>query len=162
MSTLIDELRKPLYAALSDADAAAELNAVNQTEIVSCFGSFRTLANLLSERQYNALAAAIDAAAPHSRLVADMVKMLSLPGDEQGNGGGIDFGAEPTRACLDSLLLGIQQALGGDTAEAEAAAICATVKAYAERPASTAGLLGLEHVGEGDVARIRAAIAAGG
>ena len=129
MSTLIEELHKPLYAALSDAEAAAELNAVNKTEVFPRFGSFRTLANLLSERQYNALAAAIDATVPHSRLVADMAKMLSLPGDEQGNGGGIDFGAEPTRAFLDSLLLAVQQALGGDTAEAEAAALCAQSRA---------------------------------
>ena len=41
----------------------ADLNAVNKTELFSRFGSCRTLANLLTESEYNLLASVLDAAA---------------------------------------------------------------------------------------------------
>ena len=147
MSTLSEELRQPLYAALSDADAAAALNAVDKTETYSRFGSFRTMASLLTPDEYNALRPVLDTAAQASAVVSDMLGMLKLPGDEQGNGGGIDFGNAAVQAMLDQLC----------TAE-----VAGKLKGYAERLTSTTALLGLGHVGEGDVTRIRAETAAGG
>jgi hypothetical protein len=156
MSTLIDELRQPLYAAMTDAEAAAELGAANKIEIFSRFGSFRTLANRLTEAEYNVLAAVLDNTAVHSRLVADMVKMLDLPGDEAGNGGGIDLGSAAVRTKIDALQPDLAAVLGGDNAAGGAAALCAKVSAYAERTTSTAAMLGLGNVTENDVHNARA------
>ena len=72
-------------------------------ETYSRFGSFRTLAELLTPEEYAAVKTALTAAAQGQAVVADMVEMLKLPGDEQGNGGGIDFGsAARRRRCSGS------------------------------------------------------------
>lgn len=65
--------------------------------------SFRTLASVLTAEEYATVRATLDAAAAQSVLVADMVAMLKLPGDENGNGGGIDMGNAAVRAMCDSL-----------------------------------------------------------
>lgn len=156
MQALIAELQKPLYAEMSEAQAAAELNAVNKTEVYSRFGSFRTLANLLTETEYAALKTVLTAAAQQSAVVADTIEMLTLPGDEQGNGGGIDFGAATVRAKIDAMQSALATAIGGETAAADAATLCAKVKGYAERTTSTAAMLKLGNVTENDVHNARA------
>ncbi|MCE5268725.1 MAG: hypothetical protein LLG00_12655 [Planctomycetaceae bacterium] len=142
MSSFTEELRKPLYAAMTDAEAAAELNALDKTSIHSRFGSYRTLATLLTESEYNVLVSVLDANAAGSRLVADMVRMLTLPGDDRGNGGGIDLGANAVRAWIDALRPAIASALGGENAATAADVLCNKLKSYAESPTSTAELLG--------------------
>ncbi|MEN6458589.1 MAG: hypothetical protein ABFC63_06630 [Thermoguttaceae bacterium] len=162
MSVFTEELQKPLYAAMNDAEAAAELNADNRAEAFSRFGSYRTLATLLTETEYNALVSVLDAAAGQSRFVADMVHMLTLPGDEHGSGGGIDLGDDAVRTRIDALRPAIATALGGEDAETAATALCAKLKAYAERATSTAKLLGAAWIiTETDVQNWRKEIANG-
>jgi len=158
MQTLIDELSKPLYASLSDAEAAAEINAVSKTEIYSRFGNFRTLANLLTADEYAALKSALATAAQQSAVSADMVEMLKLPGDESGSGGGIDFGAAGVRTGIDNLQAALATAIGGEQAAAAAAALVAKLKAYAERPTSTARMNRWPEVSEWDVTIARRSI----
>ena len=157
MQILIAELQKPLYAEMSEAQAAAELNAVDKTEIYSRFGSFRTLANLLTESEYGVLRAVLTTTAQQSAVVADMIEMLKLPGDEQGNGGGIDFGAATVRAKIDAIEPALATAIGGETAATDAAALCVKVKGYAERTTSMSAMLGLGSVTENDVHNARSA-----
>ena len=156
MQALIAELQNPLYAEMSEAQVVAELHAVNKTEVTSRFGSFRTLANLLTESEYGVLKTVLTTAAQQSAVVADMIEMLKLPGDEQGAGGGIDFGAAAMRTKIDAMQAAIAAAIGGENATAAAAALCAKVKGYAERTTSTAAVLGLGNVTENDVHNARA------
>lgn len=116
--TLVGELSKEQYSNLSDQEAADALNALTETETYSRFASFRTLAALLTEEEYGAVRAAVDAAKAQSVLVADMLSFLELPGDEAGNGGGIDVGSAGVRAALDAMLPEM---------------IATKIKAYAER-----------------------------
>lgn len=141
-------LLRPLVAAvdaaapgLSEQDAADRLNTPSITEVLSRFGSFRTLAAVLSPEEYAVLRAVLDAAAAQNVLVSDMVRMLELPGDDAGNGGGVDFGSPAVRAMLPAL---------GVPAE-----IAAKVVAIAERLVSPAEAAGLGSVLDTDVAIAR-------
>lgn len=101
-----DEL--PALAELSDQDAAAAINAMTVQDVRIVFGSFRTFAALLTAMEYNTfravLAAAVAAEAQAGGyLYADMTKMLELPGDEDGNGGGLDLGNASFVASLAAL-----------------------------------------------------------
>jgi hypothetical protein len=82
--------------------------------------------------------------------------MLKLPGDELGNGGGIDFGTAAMRTRIDSMQSVLAAAIGGQNANADAAALCAKVKGYAERTTSTAAILGLARLTAEDVRNARA------
>jgi hypothetical protein len=88
----------------SDDQIAAALNAPTETQTISRFGSFRTLMAILTPEEYAALKGLLTAAASQNILVADAVEMLKLPGDELGNGGGIDFGVPGVRAIIDMLV----------------------------------------------------------
>jgi hypothetical protein len=105
---------------------------------------------LLTPEEYSAVKAALTAAAQGQAMVADMVEMLKLPGDEQGNGGGIDFGSARVAETLAQLVQG-----GLDTA------IAAKLTGYAQRQVSFADQLGLGHVTDGDVAFARAHFSTG-
>jgi len=129
------------YAEMLPPEAAAAVNAETRIEVCSRFGSFRTLASLLTQDEYAAVRMALDAAAQQSPMVADMLDFLKLPGDEQGNGGGIDLGNAAVRAMLDQLC----------TLE-----VAAKIKTHAERTTSRATLLGLPTVYENDVTNARA------
>ncbi len=89
----------PNYADLSDADAAAAISALtNPPTPRMVFGSFRTLGAFLTEVEYNTLKAALTSAAAHEEeqggaRLNDMLKYMSIPGDESGAGGGLDLGA---------------------------------------------------------------------
>jgi len=143
--TLIARLQQADCLAKTDAEAAEFLGAKNVTETYSRFGSFRTLAELLTPEEYAAVKAALTAAAQGQAIVADMVEMLKLPGDEQGNGGGIDFGSTRVAEALAQL---VQSGLD--------ATIAAKLTGYAQRQVSIADQLGLGDVTDGDVAFARA------
>lgn len=153
MSILSDELQKPLYASMSDAEAAAEINAVNKTQTYSRFGSFRTLASLLTPVEYNALRNILTAASAQEVYVADMVEMLKLPGDEHGNGGGIDFGSPAVISGVEYLRSSIVSVLG----EEAATTMINKLIAYAQRITSTGSILGLPVIFESDVYTARLA-----
>jgi len=121
MDALAAKLAEPEFAELTDSEATVLLNSESETRIVSRFGSFRTIAALVSETEYNTLRAVLDKAAAASRLIADMIRMLELPGDETGNGGGIDLGSAEVRARIEALCTaaGIPEASGKILAHAE-------------------------------------------
>lgn len=144
-NTLTTRLQQADCTSKSDAEAAAFLNAKNIVETYSRFGSFRTLAELLTAVEYAALKTALIAAAQGQPVVGDMMEMLKLPGDERGNGGGIDFGSVRVAETLTQLVQG-----GLD------AAIAAKLTGYAQRQISIAEQLGLGQVTDGDVAFARA------
>jgi hypothetical protein len=143
-NTLIVRVQQADCLGKTDAEAAAFLNAKNITESYSRFGSFRTLAELLTPEEYAAVKTSLTAAAQSQPLVADMVEMLKLPGDEQGNGGGIDFASARVAAVLAQLVQG-----GLDSS------IAARLLGYAQRQVSIADQLKLGSVTEGDVAFVR-------
>ena len=105
-NTLVARLQQADCTSKSDAEAAEFLNAKNIVETYSRFGSFRTLAGLLTADEYAALKTALTAAAQGQPVVADMIEMLKLPGDEQGNGGGVDFGSPRVADTLAQLVQG--------------------------------------------------------
>jgi hypothetical protein len=78
---------------LSAEDAANYINNITVTNNCPVFGSFWTLANILSEDQYNGLRANIDTLTTQETgaFVKDMVDMLKIPGGENGYRGGLDF-----------------------------------------------------------------------
>ena len=149
-STLVARLQQADCTSKSDAEAAEFLGAKNVVETYSRFGSFRTLAELLTAAEYAALKMALTAAAQGQPVVADMVEMLKLPGDEQGNGGGIDFGSPRVAEMLGQL---VQSGLDAD--------IAAKVTGYAQRQVSIADQLGLGSVTDGDVAFARSHFSTG-
>ena len=149
-NTLVTRLQQADCTSKSDAEAAEFLNAKNIVETYSRFGSFRTLAELLTAEEYATLKTALAAAAQGQPVVADMIEMLKLPGDERGNGGGIDFGSARVAATLAQLVQG-----GLD------AAIAAKLTGYAQRQISIAEQLGLGYVTDGDVAFARAHFSTG-
>jgi hypothetical protein len=144
-NTIVTRLQQADCTSKSDAAAADLLNAKNIVETNSRFGSFRTVAELLTAAEYAALKAALATAAQGQPVLADMIEMLKLPGDEQGNGGGIDFGSARVAETLGQLVQG-----GLD------AAIAAKLTGYAQRQVSIAEQLGLGSVSDGDVAFARA------
>jgi hypothetical protein len=144
-NTLVTRLQQTDCTSKSGAEAADFLNAKSIVETYSRFGSFRTLAELLTAAEYAALKTALTAAAQGEPVVADMVEMLKLPGDEQGNGGGIDFGS--TR---------VAEMVGQLVGSGLSAAIAAKLTGYAQRQVSMAEQLGLGQISDGDVAFARA------
>jgi hypothetical protein len=150
-STLVTRLQQADCTSKTDAEAAEFLGAKNVVESYCRFGSFRTLAGLLTPEEYAAVKTALTAAAQGQPVVADMVEMLKLPGDEHGNGGGIDFGSARVAETLAQLVQG-----GLD------AAIAANLTGYAQRQVSIADQLGLGSVTDGDVAFARAHFSTGG
>jgi hypothetical protein len=147
---LVTRLQQADCASKSDSEAAEYLNAQNIVETYRRFGSFRTLADLLTAAEYATLRTALTAAAAGQPVVADMIAMLELPGDEQGNGGGIDFGSARVAETLAQLVES-----GLDTT------IAAKVTAHAQRRISIAEQLGLGSVTDGDVAYARSHISTG-
>jgi hypothetical protein len=105
----------------------------------------------LTPEEYAALKAALTTAAQGQAVVADMIEMLKLPGDEQGNGGGIDFGSARVAETVGQLVQG-----GLDPA------IAAKLTGYAQRQIGIAEQLGLGGVTDGDVAFARAHFSTGG
>lgn len=134
---LVPELRNdPLgrgYSNMSDQQVVDSLKTPNRTAVRMRFASFRTLAAVLDPTEYATAKTVLTAAANGNPLVTDMVKMLELPGSEDGSGGGLDFGSEGVRGFLDYLVSG-----GMLSAE-----IVAKMKSVAEHTISRAEELGL-------------------
>ena len=149
-NTLVTRLQQADCTSKSDAEAADFLNAKNVVETYGRFGSFRTLAELLTAAEYAALKTALTTAAQGEPVVADMVEMLRLPGDERGNGGGIDFGSARVAEMVGQLV-----SSGLD------AAIAAKLTGYAQCQVSIAEQLGLGQVSDGDVAFARSHFSTG-
>ena len=100
MTTLIEEISKPEYASMTDIEVVEILAAKTHDETYSRCGSLRTLAGLLTPEEYGILRTMLDAFASQSPMVADMLVFLKMPGDEAGNGGGLDMGHPGTRLML--------------------------------------------------------------
>jgi len=110
-TVLVPWCKLPEHANQTDAERLAALHAKTLTRIVDRFGSFRTLAAVLTPDEYATMRQTLSAVAAQSPLVADMVKMLELPGDESGTGGGINFGNASVRAMCDQLFPGVATTL---------------------------------------------------
>lgn len=128
------------YAAMTDAEAADALNAKDRTRVVMRFGSFRTLASLLTSEEYATVRTTLDTAAQSSVMIADAIAYLKLPGSEDGSGGGINFGDPVVRGMVDSLF---------------STPIAAKIKGYAEEAISRAEELGCPDVTDHYVSRCR-------
>lgn len=147
MSDWTSEL--PALAALSDADAAAAINAMTVQQTIMVFGSFRTLQWLLTIAEYNAikttlLALAAQEKAAGGSFINDAIMFLNMPGDATGNGGGINFGDASFIANLQAV-----------SAQANTPSVPAKVAAYvaSQQPAPQPKY---PWVRPGDVIRVRA------
>ena len=146
---IIAELGKPEYAEITDEEAAAALSVLTDpTPYRMIFGSFRTLAAILDQTEYNTLRAVLKSAsdtetAAGGTMLADMTAMLSLPGDSEGNGGGVALNSPGVVAMLDQF--------------------AAAVPALAEVPAKVAAYVASQQsptkryreIHAGDVAKMR-------
>jgi hypothetical protein len=107
LTALANELKSdPLgvgYAGMTAAAIAASLNAPTRTTAVPNFCSLRTLAGVLTPDEYAAVKAAVTNAAQGSAVVADMSAFLQIPGDQSGNGGGLDFSNPAVQAMIGQL-----------------------------------------------------------
>jgi len=92
------------YFNMSNTELLLSLKKCDRVKLKSHFASFRTLANLLTAEEYNNIKTVLSALAQSNILVADVIDMMKLPGDESGNGGGIDFGAVSVRSFIDNLV----------------------------------------------------------
>jgi hypothetical protein len=134
------------YAAMSDAQVVQTMLEPAGVEVVSYFAGFRTLAAILTPTEYDYLRSLLDAMAVQSRMVADMVRMLEMPGDERGVGGGIDFGHPAVRQFVQNL----------PENEILTASVKARILAIAERPIPRWRRIGLDTPpAEGNIASAR-------
>jgi hypothetical protein len=124
------------YAGMQPPAIAASLNAPTRTRVISRFASLRTLAGILAADEYAAVKQALTAAAANSVVVADMQGVLALPGDEAGNGGGLDFGNTAVRAIVDQLC-------PANSSNPFLVSAGAKLKAIAQRPISRGVELGI-------------------
>jgi hypothetical protein len=104
---LVPELKndpdKVGYASMTDEQIAAVMLEPAGVEVVDHYASFRQIAAVLDDTEYNQLRNLLDGIAQQNRRVADMLEMLKLPGDAQGNGGGINFGHPAVRGFIEQL-----------------------------------------------------------
>jgi hypothetical protein len=135
------------YAAMSDEQVAQKMLEPAGVEVVSYFAGFRTLAAILTQAEYDYLRSMLDVMATQSRMVADMVRMLEMPGDERGVGGGVDFGHPAVRQFVQSL----------PENEILTPSVKARILAIAERPIPRWRKIGLDTPPEpGNIASARA------
>lgn len=98
---LIDELSLPAYAGMTDDEAYAALSAETVTEPYTRFVSLRGVANVLTDAEYAAFKAFLEAVAGMGARHADMVTLLSQPCGDDGETGGLDFGCDDVRTLID-------------------------------------------------------------
>lgn len=149
------EISKPQYATMSDVEIVDSLNSATITIPCARFTNYRTIASILDDTEYGTLKAVIAALAQQSPRVDDMNKMLALPGDESGNGGGIDFGNVGVRDMLDYLptIPGLSEEVAGVLTK-----VVPRLKAIAETKTSWAALNGCAPLFEGNVTSARVLI----
>ena len=147
---LITELRTdPLgfgYANMTDEEVAASLNEKNRRVPTQRFISMRAIAAVLDDIEYAKVKSASEAMANQSPRVADMLKFLSMPCDDTGTTGGIDFGNEAVRQMIRNLSH-VDNSIAEETVE--------KLLALGERIASRAEELGLGEVNKYHVASAR-------
>lgn len=100
---LVPWCQLPEHASQSDAERWAALQAETVLRLRPAFGSYRTLCGILSAAEYVAVQSAVTTVAAADKRVADMERMLLLPGDGQGSGGGIDFGHPAVRGVIQTM-----------------------------------------------------------
>lgn len=116
------------YADMDCEAVAWAVNALTVSSVPRCvFGSFRTLAALLTSEEYDTLRATLAAVAASERatggyLLNDMLAMLALPGNEDGHGGGIDLGSTAVsemlvRLCSSPNLIDVPQKIAAYVAQ---------------------------------------------
>lgn len=101
---LVPWCQQPENVGLSNDEWLTKLQEKTITKVISRFGSFRTMAALLTPDEYATVRSTLDAVSASSPMLADMVAMLKLPGDSSGNGGGLDFGDPVLRGMLSDLV----------------------------------------------------------
>ena len=147
---LIAELRDdPLgvgYASMTDEKVAASLNERNRRVPTERFISMRAIAAVLDDIEYAKVKSAIEAMANQSPRAADMLKFLSMPCDDTGTTGGIDFGNEAVRAMIQHLVQ-VDSTISPETID--------KLLSLGERIASRAEELGLGEVNQYHVASAR-------
>lgn len=144
MSILRTELNDTAYAGLSDAQAAAALNAPTRSRRkAAAFHTERGIVAALGPVMGESVLSKVEFAAQSNTLLARVVRWLR----DYSESGGLDLAATATRMQLDAL-----QAAGVLTAEEVAA-----LKALGEEPCSRADELGLGIVGDGHVRSAREA-----
>jgi len=104
-----EEALKPEYAAMTPQQVADAVNSQTvPAEPVCVFLSFRSLGALLTCAEYDTLRWILDSAceqekATNGHRLQDIRDMLKQPGDQAGNGGGIDFNLAETMLNLEHL-----------------------------------------------------------
>lgn len=150
--TLTAELRDdPLgrsYSTMTDEQRYASLTAADRPSTTMRFASLRTLAAALDDTEYATIKGVLTAVAASNVKVADMLGVLATPGNDDGTGGGLDFGCESVRAMIDAFVAG----------ELITADLGAKIKAIGETTTSRAAELGISDVRLLDVIRVGRAI----
>lgn len=94
---LAEELQKPAYAAMTDAEAADYLNTETVPRIVSRFVNIRTMYAEIGPTETETIIAKLTAAAPENAVIARILSWLA-PVE-----GGIDMGHTATRGYITQL-----------------------------------------------------------
>lgn len=132
------------YSGMSDVDRYASLTTADRLSTTIRFASLRTLAAELTDAEYATIKGVLTAVAAGNVKVADMLAVLAAPGDDDGTGGGLDFGCDSVRGMLDQFVTGelITEELG------------AKIKAIGETLISRAAELDIADVRLLDVIRV--------
>jgi len=102
-AVLIKELKDNIDTKLSEEEILTALTKKDRVKVISRFGSFRTLADALTDAEYTTVKTTLTEAAKSSVKLSDMLSMLMLPGDDEGNGGGVNIGSPQVRFIIESL-----------------------------------------------------------
>lgn len=94
---LAEELQKPAYATMTDAEAADYLNAETVPRIVSRFVNIRTMYAEIGPAETETIIAKLTSAAPENAVIARILSWLA-PAE-----GGIDMGHTATRGYITQL-----------------------------------------------------------
>jgi len=103
---LVPWCKQAEHANQTDAERWSDLTAKTITVTRDRWASLRTIAGILSPDEYDIVRQSLDAAAQTRPVIADAVAMLAQPGDDLGNGGGLNFGHPTVRAMCDQILAG--------------------------------------------------------
>jgi hypothetical protein len=136
------------YAGMTDTERYASLTAEDRPSTTMRFASLRTLAAELTDEEYVTIKGVLTAVAASNVKVADMLSILATPGNDDGTGGGLDFGCDSVRGMIDAFVAG----------ELITADLGAKIKAIAETTTSRAAELGIADVRLLDVIRAGRAI----
>jgi hypothetical protein len=104
--TLINEITNdPLgrgYSGMMDSEIYTSLTTENISVPYTRFISLRGCASVLSDIEYATFKAFLTTVAGYGDRYTDMVNMLSLPCNDDGDTGGLDFGCNDVRSLIDN------------------------------------------------------------